>query len=84
LAPDDLLVIIRDKEKKLKGYRTGLAATWLLIVMDWWTRASYAELTDAARGHVYETAFDRVFFLDVFRNESTSLRVQSGRGDSAA
>lgn len=81
LSPDNLLCIIRDKEKKLKGYRAGLAATWLLIVMDWWTRASYAELTPAAREYVYETAFDRVFFLDVFRNESASLLVQSGRGD---
>jgi hypothetical protein len=84
LAPDDLLSIIRDKERKLKGYRAGLAAIWLLIVMDWRTRASYAEFTDVAREHVYETAFDRVFVLDVFRNTSTSLRVQSGRGDSAA
>jgi hypothetical protein len=84
LSPDDLLAIIRKKESKLEGYRRDLTKIWLLIVKDYRTRASYAELTEAARLHSYRTTFDRVYLLDVFSGECTALPVEPHHGLPAA
>lgn len=77
LSPDDLSAIIEEKDNKRLRYRGDISEVWLLIVQDWWSRASYAELTVAAQEAVYRTGFKRVYFLDVFRGHCTELHVEA-------
>jgi hypothetical protein len=76
LDPGHVLAIIREKEAKLSQYRGDLAEMWLLIVQDYWSRASYGDLSEEARSTVYSTHFHRVLFLRVFQSECVNLEVE--------
>ncbi len=75
LTPADIRSLVRTKEEKLVQYRRDLSEIWLLIAQDYWSRASYAELSDEAVREVYQSHFHRVFFLRVFQSECVDLPV---------
>jgi len=76
VTPEDIYREIRRKEAAIGGYPPIIAESWLLIVQDYQSRAHAAELTAEATSHVYETAFARVLFLNVFQNHVAELPVR--------
>jgi hypothetical protein len=84
LEPAHIIAIVLDKDSKLRNYRRDLAEAWLLIVQDYWSRASYAELSPEALNTIYESGFARIYFLRVFQSECVSLAVRQRISPPAA
>lgn len=76
VTSEDIYREIRRKEAGIDGYPPGIAESWLLIVQDYQSRAHAADLAAEATGHVYETAFARVLFLNIFQNRVVELPVR--------
>ncbi len=73
VTPEELQKVIDDKNALADGYLEKCDTMWLLIVAEGLHVASTASLTDAARQHVYQSRFERVFFFDSFSRVITSL-----------
>jgi hypothetical protein len=63
LTPLDLQKRIREKEDKVFSYREKCSQVWLLIVANGLEPSTFGELAPEIEGFLFETSFDRVFFL---------------------
>lgn len=63
----DLQRTIDDKNPKLVHYKQRCSECWLLIVANWFHGPSaFYEPSDKLIAHSFNTAFDRVYFLELF------------------
>jgi len=73
--------LIRDafdrKNCKPQRYRTPYAATWLLVVQRGSGRSSGFSFQDATFEEIYESSFDRAFFVNALARQARELRVRS-------
>jgi hypothetical protein len=76
ITPSDLRRTVRSKEAKVLSYRQHCREVWLLIVARGFEPSTYGDLGPEVENHVFETSFDRVFFLHHFDGTVTELRVR--------
>ena len=76
LTPEQLEVVIGEKETRLDRYRSRCATVWLLVVTDAGLPSSHFDITDALEHHVFRSSFDRIFLLTPFQRRLIELRTQ--------
>jgi hypothetical protein len=73
---ESLQETITKKEIPLRGYDTGCAALWLLIVADDSSPSAFFNPSDSTLCHPYVSSFDRVFFLELFNGKASELKLK--------
>lgn len=75
----DIERAIRDKEPRLAAYREAADELWLLIVASGFNLSGFCEIGPELDRHVFETGFDRVFFLHYAYCRVLELKTQERR-----
>lgn len=70
---------ISEKAHRYAAYQIACGRCWLLIVAEGFAPSSLFEASDATRVHVYESPFERTFFLEAFSARWFELRTQTAR-----
>ena len=65
------------KQKKYDAYRAKCDQVWLLMVAAGSGPASFIELADETREHVFNSPFDRVLFMNALSRTVDELKVLS-------
>ena len=66
---------IAKKETHIRGYDSGCAALWLLVVAEHSGPSSFFEPSEATLAHTYTSSFDRMFFLELFKRSVFELKL---------
>ena len=81
----DLQAKIDSKNTKLDEYKRRCADCWLLIVANWFAASSaFYEPSAKTLAHEFNTAFDRVYFLEVFSGRVLQLQTVQPTAHQAA
>ena len=67
--------VISKKEAPIRGYDTGCAALWLLIVAEHSSPSAFFDPSESTLSHPYVSSFDRVFFLELSKRKAFELRI---------
>jgi hypothetical protein len=67
---------ITKKEIPLRGYDTGCAVLWLLIVAEDSSPSAFFNPSESTLCHPYVSSFDRVFFLELFKGKAFELKLK--------
>jgi hypothetical protein len=76
LTPPDLQQIIQTKEAKVPSYRQQCPEVWLLIVARGFEPSTFGDLGPKVEGYLFESGFDRVFFLHYFDGSVSELHLR--------
>jgi hypothetical protein len=75
ITPPEFQRTLHDEEAKLPSDRQHCREVWLLIVARGFEPSTYGDLGPEVQGHRFESAFDRVFFLQYFDRLVSELYV---------
>ncbi len=76
ISPEEVVNVLRKKEKELPAYRCNCDQVWLVIVIEGLRVSSLVELGETVGWHEYETDFDRAFLLQFFEGRAIELRTK--------
>lgn len=89
VSTDAVQVLLDGKRQKVDEYRTHAPEIWLVVHSGTWPTvgdleggfpATCAQIDSALRERTFQSAFDRVFFLDQGRGEMQELRIRKPDG----
>ena len=69
---------INEKSEKLNSYRQHCRQCWLLVVADGLKPSSYIHPYEVSKDHIYESPFDRTYFLDCGKSDLIRLKTSTG------
>ena len=72
--------LIDDKNGKIATYRHKCDHCWLVVVADWRGPSAFFEISDKMSGHNYNTAFDRVYFVESYSGRVVALKTSPNVG----
>jgi hypothetical protein len=76
LTPQQLEVVIREKETRLDRYRSQCATVWLVVVTDAGLPSSHFDIAEALEHHLFRYSSDRIFLLTPFQRRLIELRTE--------
>ena len=68
---------INGKHAKLPAYRKKCQECWLIVVADWRGPSGFFEISDKVSHHVFDSQFERVYFLEAFSGDVLRLQITS-------
>ncbi len=74
---DDLQARITAKARRHKSYRRAIERCWLLVVANGFAPSSLFDPSGPALSHVYESPFERTFFLEAFSGRRFELQTRA-------
>jgi hypothetical protein len=72
--------LIDDKNGKVSTYRQKCDDCWLMVVADWRGPSAFFEISDKMSSHNYESAFDRVYFVEGYSGRVVALNTSPNVG----
>jgi hypothetical protein len=72
----ELQKLMRTKEAKVLSYRQQCREVWLLIVARGFEPSTFGDLGPEVEGYLFESGFDRVFFLHYFDGSVSELHLR--------
>lgn len=72
--------LIDDKNGKVSTYKQKCDDCWLVVIGDWRGPSAFFEISDKMSAHNYESAFDRVYFVEGYSERVVALNTSPNAG----